>query len=79
MRPHVAPTEPTHMGAGGSVSGARVLAEACVACGKHELAIDGLTQALVHLRRGVAALREENAELRAELSRRQRPRSAARR
>jgi len=72
MRPQgVAPAEPTRRGAQGS--------EACVACGKHELTLVGLTQALVHLRRGVAALREENAELRAELARLQRPRTTARR
>jgi len=39
-----------------------------VTCTKHEYAIDGLTQALARLRRGATALREENAELHAELA-----------
>jgi hypothetical protein len=48
---------------------AAVSTEPCDMCAKHELAIDGLTQALAGLRRGFAALRVENAELRAELAR----------
>ena len=78
MRPHaVAPTEPTRGGGEGSDRDARELTRACVTCAKHEFAIDGLTQALARLRRGAVALRDENAELRAELSRLQKRRSAA--
>jgi hypothetical protein len=69
MRPQaVAPTEPTSGGGGGSDCEVRELTRACVTCAKHEFAIDGLTQALARLRRGAAALRDENIELRAELS-----------
>ena len=65
MRSHAAaPTEPSHAPRNGQ--GAE---PACGTCAKHELAIDGLTQALGRLTRGAAALRDENAELRAELSR----------
>jgi hypothetical protein len=46
-------------------------------CTKHEFAIDGLTQALARLRRGATALRDENAELRAELARLHKSRSGA--
>ena len=67
MRPHVAPTEPTDTGRR-SDRNARELARVCVSCTKQELAISGLAQALVRLRRGAAALRDENAELRAELA-----------
>jgi chromosome segregation ATPase len=38
-------------------------------CRRQELAIEGLTQALARLRRGASALKEDNAELRAELDR----------
>jgi hypothetical protein len=65
MRLHAAaPTEPSHQRHNGQRA-----ERACVACAKHELAIDGLSQALGRLTRGAAALRDENAELRAELSR----------
>jgi hypothetical protein len=37
-------------------------------CRRHEHAIEGLTQALLRLRVGTAALKEENAELRAEIA-----------
>jgi hypothetical protein len=67
MRPHVAPSEPTDTGRR-SDRNARELARTCVNCAKHEFALEGLTQALARLRRGAAALREENAELRAELA-----------
>jgi len=67
MRPHVAPTEPTDTGRR-SDRNAREPARTCVTCAKHEYAIDGLTQALARLRRGATALREENAELRAQLA-----------
>jgi hypothetical protein len=70
MRPDAAaPTEPSHTAGPGSNGLGRERAQRCDACAKHELAIDGLTQALAGLRRGFAALRDENAELRAELSR----------
>ena len=59
-----APTEPSHERRNGQRA-----EPACVTCAKHELAIGGLTQALGHLTRGAAALRDENAQLRAELSR----------
>jgi hypothetical protein len=36
---------------------------------KHEFALEALTQAVARLRRSAMALRDENAELRAELSR----------
>jgi hypothetical protein len=52
-------------------------APACVSCAKHEFALEGLTQALARLRCGAMALRDENAELRAELSRLQQRRGAA--
>jgi len=67
MRPHVAPAEPTDAGRR-SDRNARELARVCVACTKHEYALDGLTQALARMRRGAIALREENSELRAELA-----------
>jgi hypothetical protein len=67
MRPHVAPAELTDTGRR-SDRNARELARVCVTCTRHEYAIDGLTQALARLRRGATALREENAELRAELA-----------
>jgi hypothetical protein len=67
MRPHVAPSESTDTGRR-SDRNARELARACATCTKHELAIDGLTQALARLRRGATALREENTELCAELA-----------
>jgi hypothetical protein len=67
MRPHVAPAEPADTGRR-SDRNARELAGVCVTCVKSEYAIDGLTQALARLRRGGTALREENAELRAELA-----------
>jgi hypothetical protein len=38
-------------------------------CRRQEYAIEGLTQALGRLRRGAAALKDDNAELRAELDR----------
>jgi hypothetical protein len=68
MRPNVAPTEPTDRGGHQSDRDARELAKACATCTKHEFAIHGLTQALARLRRGATALRDENAELRAELA-----------
>ena len=78
MRPHaVAPTEPTRGGGERSDREARELTRACVRCAKHEFAIDGLTQALARLRSGATALRDENVELRAELSRLRQRRSAA--
>ena len=52
-------------------------ARVCVSCAKHEFALEGLTQALARLRRGATALRDENAELRAELARLHRSRSGA--
>jgi hypothetical protein len=67
MRPHVAPSESTDTGRR-SDRNARELARTCANCTKHEFAIDGLTQALARLRRGAAALRDENLELRAELA-----------
>jgi hypothetical protein len=67
MRPHVALTEPTETDRR-SDRNARELARVCLTCTKHALAIDGLTQALARMRRGATALREENAELRAELA-----------
>jgi len=67
MRPHVALTEPTETDRR-SDRNARELARVCVTCTKHAHAIDGLTQALARMRRGATALREENAELRAELA-----------
>ena len=67
MRPHVPPTESPDT-ARRSDRNARELARVCVTCTKHEYAIDGLTQALARLRRGATALREENAELHAELA-----------
>ena len=70
MRPDAAaPTEPSHTAGPGFNGRGHERARACVMCAKHELAIDGLTQALAGLRRGFAALRDENAELRAELAR----------
>ena len=67
MRPFVAPSDPTATGRR-SDRNARELARTCVNCTKQEFAIDGLTQAVARLRRGATALREENAELRAELA-----------
>jgi predicted nucleic acid-binding Zn ribbon protein len=67
MRPHAAPTEPTDTGRW-SDRNAGEPARVCVTCTRNEYAIDGLTQALARLRRGATALREENAELRAELA-----------
>ena len=67
MRPHVAPSDSTETGRR-SDRNARELARTCMNCTKHEFAIDGLTQALARLRRGATALRDENAELRAELA-----------
>jgi hypothetical protein len=52
-------------------------ARVCVNCAKHEFALEGLTQALARLRCGAMALRDENAELRAQLSRLQQRRGAA--
>ena len=52
---------------------------ACAACTKNEFAIDGLTHALAGLRRGAEALRDENAELRAELSHLRQRQSGSRR
>jgi hypothetical protein len=78
MRSHaVAPTESIRPGGQGLDREAPELARVCLACAKHEFAIDGLTQALASLTRGAAALRDENAELRAELSRLERRQSAA--
>jgi phage shock protein A len=58
MRPQaVAAAEPLHP------------ARVCVTCAKHEFALEALTQAVARLRRSAMALRDENAELRAELSR----------
>ena len=76
MRPHVAPSDSTETGRR-SDRNARELARTCTNCTKHEFAIEGLTQALARLRRGAAALRDENAELRAELARLHRSRSGA--
>jgi hypothetical protein len=76
MRPHVAPSETTGTGRR-SDRNARELARTCVNCTKQEFAIDGLTQALARLRRGATALRDENAELRAELARLHKSRSGA--
>lgn len=67
MRSHVAPAEPTDTGRRFDRN-ARERSRVCVSCTKHEYAIDGLTQALARLRRGAMALREENAELRAEVA-----------
>ena len=52
-------------------------ARVCVICAKHEFALEGLTQALARLRSGAMALRDENVELRAELSRLQSRRGAS--
>ena len=80
MRPHaVAPTEPIRAGGPGSNPQARELARRCATCTKNELAIDGLTQALASLRRGAEALRDENVELRADLSQLRQRRSGVRR
>jgi hypothetical protein len=43
------------------------LAQTRAACRRQARAIDGLTQALVVLRRGATALADENRELRAEI------------
>jgi hypothetical protein len=78
MRPlAVAPTEPTHGGRERSGLEARELTHTCPTCTRNEFALDGLTEALARLRRGAVALREENVELRAEVSRLQQRRSAA--
>jgi hypothetical protein len=45
------------------------LVELRATCRRQEYAIDGLTQALGRLRRGAAALKDENAELRVALDR----------
>ncbi len=45
------------------------LVELRATCRRQEYAIEGLTQALGRLRRGAAALKDDNAELRAELDR----------
>jgi len=76
MRPHVAPSETTDAGRR-SDRNARELARTCMNCARHEFAIDGLSEALARLRRGATALRDENAELRAELARLHKSRSGA--
>jgi hypothetical protein len=45
----------------------RDLAPSCAECRRHELAIDALTRAVGVLRRGAAALADENRELRAQI------------
>jgi hypothetical protein len=45
----------------------RELAHSCAECRRHELAIDALTRAVGVLRRGAAALADENRELRAQI------------
>jgi hypothetical protein len=54
----------------------RELAQARTMCERHERAIEALTNAVGVLRRGAAALTEENRELRAEIAGRQRGRLA---
>lgn len=48
-------------------SEASELAQLRALCRRQEFAIEGLAQALARLRRGAWALKEDNAELRAEL------------
>ena len=54
----------------------RELAQAQALCRRHELAIEALTNAVGVLRRGAAALTDENRELRAEIAGRRRARRA---
>jgi hypothetical protein len=54
----------------------RELAQAQALCKRHELAIDALTNAVGVLRRGAAALSDENRELRAEIAGRRTARAA---
>ena len=76
MRQAAKPPQPNH-GGGRGPEQAGVLAYSCASCTKNEFAINGLTHALASLRRGAEALREENAELRAELSHLRQQRSRA--
>jgi hypothetical protein len=69
MQDAVAPTDPTHWAGGGSDREVVEHARGCATCTKNEFAIDGLTQALARMRRGAVELRDENVELRAEVSR----------
>jgi hypothetical protein len=77
MRQAPKPPQPTHGRGRGSNQKAGVLAHACAACTRNEFAISGLTHALASLRRGAEALRDENVELRAELSYLRQQRSGA--
>jgi len=79
MQDAVAPTGPTHSGGRRSDRDAVEFVRCCATCTKNEFAIDGLTQALARMRRGAVALRDENIELRAELSHLRQRRSQARR
>jgi hypothetical protein len=54
----------------------RELARAQAMCKRHELAIEALTNAVGVLRRGAAALTDENRELRAQIAGRRRARRA---
>jgi hypothetical protein len=77
MRQAAKPPQPTHGSVRGSSQKAGVLAHACAACTRNEFAISGLTHALASLRRGAEALRDENVDLRAELSHLRQQRSEA--
>jgi hypothetical protein len=77
MREAAKPPRPTHGGVRGSNQKAGVLAHACAACTRNEFAISGLTHALASLRRGAEALRDENVDLRDELSHLRQQRSEA--
>jgi hypothetical protein len=77
MREAAKPPRPTHGGVRGSNQKAGVLAHACAACTGTSFAISGLTHALASLRRGAEALRDENVDLRAELSHLRQQRSEA--
>ena len=63
MRPQaVALTEPADAEASGPI-------QLRATCRRQAFAIEGLTQALGHLRRGASQFKDENAELRVELDR----------
>ena len=79
MQDAVARTDPTHWGGRESDREAVELASGCATCTKNEFALGALTQALARMRRGAVALRDENVELRAEVSRLRKRRRQARR